>query len=237
VERGTVRHVVHKMLRYIVEREILKHVVHKLLRYIVERETPRQVVHTVLRYIVERETPRHVELYVPRVLVSHVPQYILKLCVLRVLVSHVLQYILKLCVLRFFRFNLKTKHVDFIHSLACQCHVYYTKYYNATCNAVNTHLFKTRNFSHSWKKSQIFNRDTCKNLLVLLSHVPQYILKLCVLRVLVSLKLCVHTVLRYIVERETPRHVVHTVFRYIAERETLSHVVHNALRYYLKTCV
>ena len=43
----------------------------------------------------------------------------------------------------FFRFNLKTKHVDFIHSFACQCHVYYTKYYNTTCNAVNTHLFKT----------------------------------------------------------------------------------------------
>jgi hypothetical protein len=43
----------------------------------------------------------------------------------------------------FFRFNLKTKHVDFIHSFACQCHVYYTKYYNATCNAVNPHLFKT----------------------------------------------------------------------------------------------
>ena len=43
----------------------------------------------------------------------------------------------------FFHFNLKTKHVDFIHSFACQCHVYYTKYYNATCNAVNTHLFKT----------------------------------------------------------------------------------------------
>ena len=40
----------------------------------------------------------------------------------------------------FFRFNLKTKHVDFIHSFACQCHVYYTTYYNATCNAVNTHL-------------------------------------------------------------------------------------------------
>ena len=38
----------------------------------------------------------------------------------------------------FFRFNLKTKHVNFIHSFACQCHVYYTKYYNATCNAVNT---------------------------------------------------------------------------------------------------
>jgi hypothetical protein len=36
-----------------------------------------------------------------------------------------------------------TKHVDFIHSFACQCHVYYTKYYNATCSAVNTHLFKT----------------------------------------------------------------------------------------------
>jgi hypothetical protein len=43
----------------------------------------------------------------------------------------------------FFRFNLKTEHVDFIHSFACQCHAYYTKYYNATCNAVNTHLFKT----------------------------------------------------------------------------------------------
>ena len=43
----------------------------------------------------------------------------------------------------FFRFNLKTKHVDFIHSFACQCHVYYTKYDNATWNAVNTHLFKT----------------------------------------------------------------------------------------------
>jgi hypothetical protein len=43
----------------------------------------------------------------------------------------------------FFRFNLKTKHVDFIHSFAYQCHVYYTKYYNATCNAVNTDLFKT----------------------------------------------------------------------------------------------
>jgi hypothetical protein len=33
----------------------------------------------------------------------------------------------------FFHFNLKTKHVDFIHSFACQCHVYYTKYYYATC--------------------------------------------------------------------------------------------------------
>ena len=43
----------------------------------------------------------------------------------------------------FLPFQLKTKHVDFIHSFACQCHVYYTKYYNATCNAVNTHLFKT----------------------------------------------------------------------------------------------
>ena len=41
------------------------------------------------------------------------------------------------------RFNLKTKHVDFIHSFACQCHAYYTQYYNATYNAVNTHLFKT----------------------------------------------------------------------------------------------
>ena len=41
----------------------------------------------------------------------------------------------------FFRFNLQTKHVDFIHSFACKCHVYYIKYYNATCNAVNTHLF------------------------------------------------------------------------------------------------
>jgi hypothetical protein len=30
----------------------------------------------------------------------------------------------------FFRLNLKTKHVDFIHSFACQWHVYYTKYYN-----------------------------------------------------------------------------------------------------------
>ena len=44
----------------------------------------------------------------------------------------------------FFCFNLKTKHVDFIHSLACQCHVYYTKYYNATCNAVNTIYSATR---------------------------------------------------------------------------------------------
>jgi hypothetical protein len=26
-------------------------------------------------------------------------------------------------------------------------------------------LVKRRNFSHSWKKSQIFNRDSCKNLL------------------------------------------------------------------------
>jgi hypothetical protein len=43
----------------------------------------------------------------------------------------------------FFCFKLKTKHVDFIHAFACQYHVYYTKYYNATCNAVNTHLFKT----------------------------------------------------------------------------------------------
>ena len=43
----------------------------------------------------------------------------------------------------FFRFNLKTTYVDFIHSFACQCHVYYTKYCNATCNTVNTHLSKT----------------------------------------------------------------------------------------------
>ena len=27
-------------------------------------------------------------------------------------------------------------------------------------------LVKRRNFSHSWKKSQIFNRDSCKNLLL-----------------------------------------------------------------------
>jgi hypothetical protein len=27
----------------------------------------------------------------------------------------------------FFRFNFKTKHVDFIHSFACQCHVYYKR--------------------------------------------------------------------------------------------------------------
>jgi hypothetical protein len=30
---------------------------------------------------------------------------------------------------------------------------------------------KRRNFSHSWKKSQIFNRDSCKNLLVLKSQI------------------------------------------------------------------
>jgi hypothetical protein len=54
------------------------------------------------------------------------------------------------------------------HSFIRQCHVYYTKYYNATCNAVNTHLFKTalNLLGHSWKKSQIFNRGSCKNLLV-----------------------------------------------------------------------
>jgi hypothetical protein len=39
------------------------------------------------------------------------------------------------CKYLFLPFQLKNK--------ACQCHVYYTKYYNATCNAVNTHLFKT----------------------------------------------------------------------------------------------
>jgi hypothetical protein len=49
---------------------------------------------------------------------------------------------------------LKTKHVDFIHSFACQCHVHYTKYYNATCNAVNTHLFKTASLvAHRWLHS------------------------------------------------------------------------------------
>ena len=47
------------------------------------------------------------------------------------------------CKYLFLRFNIKTKHVDFIHSFVCQCHVYYTKYYNVTCNAVNTHLFKS----------------------------------------------------------------------------------------------
>jgi hypothetical protein len=57
------------------QRETLKHVVHKVLRYIVEHETLRQVVHKVFRYSVEHETLRHVV----RVLVSHVPQYILKL--------------------------------------------------------------------------------------------------------------------------------------------------------------
>ena len=48
------------------------------------------------------------------------------------------------CKYMFLPFQLKNKaYVDFIHSFTCQCHVYYTKYYNATCNAVNTHLFKT----------------------------------------------------------------------------------------------
>ena len=32
--------------------------------------------------------------------------------------------------------------ISIIHSFACQCHVYYTKYYNATCNAVN-YLIRT----------------------------------------------------------------------------------------------
>ena len=32
-------------------------------------------------------------------------------------------------------------------------------------------LVKRRNFSHSWKKSQIFNRDSCKNLLVCSSSI------------------------------------------------------------------
>jgi hypothetical protein len=31
-------------------------------------------------------------------------------------------------------------------------------------------LVKRRNFSHSWKKSQFFNRDSCKNLLVFNIH-------------------------------------------------------------------
>ena len=31
-------------------------------------------------------------------------------------------------------------------------------------------LVKRRNFSHSWKKSQIFNRDSCKNILVYYIH-------------------------------------------------------------------
>ena len=41
-------------------------------------------------------------------------------------------------------------------------------------NSVSFHSFryaplvKRRNFSHSWEKSQIFNRDSCKNLLFLL---------------------------------------------------------------------
>jgi hypothetical protein len=68
----------------------------------------------------------------------------------------------------FFRFNLKTKHVDFIHSFACQCHVYYTKYYNATCNAVNTHLFKTAsNLLGEIGKYEAAGRDTGTTILVI----------------------------------------------------------------------
>jgi hypothetical protein len=43
-------------------------------------------------------------------------------------------------------------------------------------NSVSFHSFryaplvKRRNFSHSWKKSQIFNRDSCKNLLLLFEY-------------------------------------------------------------------
>jgi hypothetical protein len=72
-----------------VEHETLTHVVHKVLRYILESEKLRLGSH-VLQYILKR--------CVLRVLVSHVPQYILKLCVLRVLVSQVPHFILKLCV-------------------------------------------------------------------------------------------------------------------------------------------
>jgi hypothetical protein len=52
------------------------------------------------------------------------------------------------CKYLFLRFNIKTKHVDFIHSFVCQCHVYYTKYYNVTCNAVNTHLSRVEEELH-----------------------------------------------------------------------------------------
>ena len=39
-------------------------------------------------------------------------------------------------------------------------------------------LVKRRNFSHSWKKSQIFIRDSCKNLLVFLAFVGQVLFAL-----------------------------------------------------------
>ena len=44
-------------------------------------------------------------------------------------------------------------------------------------------LVKRRNFSHSWKKSQIFNRDSCKNLL----HSPPIILDLHLITLVVRL--------------------------------------------------
>jgi hypothetical protein len=36
-------------------------------------------------------------------------------------------------------------------------------------------LVKRRNFSHSWKKSQIFNRDSCKNLLIYFWKIVFYV--------------------------------------------------------------
>jgi hypothetical protein len=58
------------------------------------------------------------------------------------------------CKYLFLPFQLKNKACrfhSFIHSFACQCDVYYTKYYNATYNAVNTHLFKTAlNLFNQW---------------------------------------------------------------------------------------
>jgi hypothetical protein len=60
-------------------------------------------------------------------------------------------------------------------------------------------LVKRRNFSHLWKKSQIFNRDLCKNLLFFLSHQCIIIKK----RILtITYFWCVfHLVLSYIIFR------------------------------------
>ena len=62
-------------------------------------------------------------------------------------------------------------------------HLYWRSGISSTCvrNSTSFHSFryaplvKKRNFSHSWKKFQIFNRDSCKNLLV--SHEWKYYLK------------------------------------------------------------
>jgi hypothetical protein len=83
----------------------------------------------------------------------------------------------------FFRFNLKTKHVDFILSFACQCHVYYTKYYNATCSALNKRNKHSKFFLPFWcvfyvrQAIKTAARDLVLHGIVSLSNRPHKILQ------------------------------------------------------------